>query len=92
MRTKAGVLYAITDHGGRMEPEFGTDGIDFVQGDAVCEHTIQVKGGADGLGRGRAVAGDHDDAGDASFAQHTESVRSFWFQHRSAMSGGRRIM
>jgi hypothetical protein len=68
---------AIAHHGGREKPMLAAHGIDFVRRHAVGKHDVEVERGADGLGRGGVIAGDHDDTSDARRPQHADRMRRF---------------
>ncbi len=58
-----------------MQPLLGAHRVDLVGGNALRQHGIQVERRADRLRRAGAVAGDHDDAGDAGLAQQPDRAR-----------------
>jgi hypothetical protein len=58
-----------------MQPLLGAHGVDLVGGNAFGEHAVEIERGADRLRRGGAVAGDHQDAGDAGLAQQADRPR-----------------
>ena len=74
-RQRRGVVDAVADHDGRIEPLLGTHRVDLVGGNAIGQHGIEIERGADRLRGGGAVAGDHDDAGNAGLAQHADGMR-----------------
>jgi hypothetical protein len=70
-----GVVDAVADHDGRIEPLLGAHGVDLVGGNAIGQHGVEIERGADRLRGGGAVAGDHDDARNACLAQHADGMR-----------------
>ena len=69
------IVDAVANHDGWMQPLLGAHRVDLVGGNAFGEHAIEVERGADRLGGGGAVAGDHQDAGDAGLAQQADRPR-----------------
>ena len=72
---RRGVVDAIADHDGRMEPLLGAHGVDLVGRNTVGQHGVEIERGADRLRGGGAVASDHHDTGDTGFTQHANGAR-----------------
>ena len=74
-RQRRRIVDAVADHDGRMQPLLGAHRVDLVGGNAVGQDGIEIERGADRLRRRGAIAGHHDDPGDAGRAQHADGVR-----------------
>ena len=74
-RQRRRIVDAVADHDGWMEPLLGAHRVDLVGGNAFGEHAVEIERGADRLRGGGAVAGDHQDAGDAGLAQQADRPR-----------------
>ena len=72
---RRGVVDAVADHDGRVQPLLGAHRVDLVGGNAFGQHGIEIERRADRLCSAGAIAGDHDDAGDAGLAQQPDRAR-----------------
>ena len=72
---RGGVVDAVADHGGWMQPLLDAHGLDLIGGNALAQHGVEIEGGADRLRGACPISRHHHDPDDARLAQHTDGPR-----------------